>query len=170
MKTAEERRQCFDKFLSKIKYERIGNSCDVPINKSKGHKGYIMIKFSGFCKLHRAVYYYYNGLDHFTPAEWQRINKRKVVRHTCDNPSCVNSNHLLIGTQQDNVLDRVARNRSASREKNGNAKLSQIDVDFIRYYHKTHLNTEIAKFLGVNVSTVKRIVGNKNWMPLPTNP
>jgi hypothetical protein len=34
-----------------------------------------------------------------------------VVRHTCDVPSCVNPDHLLIGTQADNIQDAVKRNR-----------------------------------------------------------
>ena len=35
----------------------------------------------------------------------------QVVRHTCDNPPCVNPDHLLLGTQQDNVNDKMTRGR-----------------------------------------------------------
>ena len=35
-----------------------------------------------------------------------------VVRHTCDNPKCINPKHLVIGTAQDNVKDRDTRNRT----------------------------------------------------------
>lgn len=47
-----------------------------------------------------------------------------VVRHKCDNPSCCNPNHLELGTHQDNVADRVSRNRSAIGIANGRAKLT----------------------------------------------
>lgn len=37
------------------------------------------------------------------------LNKHSVVRHSCDNRKCINPDHLLLGTAQDNVNDRVAR-------------------------------------------------------------
>lgn len=37
--------------------------------------------------------------------------KGKVVRHTCDNPSCVNPAHLVLGTTKDNAADRQTRGR-----------------------------------------------------------
>lgn len=35
-----------------------------------------------------------------------------VVRHKCDNPRCINPEHLEVGTNKDNVSDRVARGRN----------------------------------------------------------
>lgn len=34
-----------------------------------------------------------------------------VIRHTCDNPGCLNPSHTLDGTQADNIADMVARGR-----------------------------------------------------------
>ncbi|MBJ7481754.1 MAG: HNH endonuclease [Rhodococcus sp.] len=38
-----------------------------------------------------------------------------VTRHACDNPPCVNPDHLLEGTQADNMADMSSRSRGAGR-------------------------------------------------------
>jgi hypothetical protein len=37
--------------------------------------------------------------------------KGETVRHTCDNPNCVNPSHLVKGTQKQNVQDCLNRGR-----------------------------------------------------------
>lgn len=39
------------------------------------------------------------------------VPKGLIVMHKCDNPSCVNPTHLVIGTQQDNIADKLAKSR-----------------------------------------------------------
>jgi len=52
-------------------------------------------------KVHRIVYELANGVS----------AEGLVVRHTCDNPKCINPNHLLLGTFGDNAHDKFVRNR-----------------------------------------------------------
>ena len=41
------------------------------------------------------------------------------VLHRCDNPPCVNTDHLFLGTNADNMADMIAKGRSARGEKHG---------------------------------------------------
>lgn len=72
--------------------------------------GYALVGWPGRASrcvgLHRLVYCMTHALDLNAIAG-------KVVRHTCDNPRCINPQHLLIGTQADNNRDRAERKRSA---------------------------------------------------------
>lgn len=45
-----------------------------------------------------------------------------VVRHMCDNPSCVNPAHLEVGTMADNIQDRDRRGRTAIGDRHGQRK------------------------------------------------
>lgn len=54
------------------------------------------------------------------------------VLHRCDVPSCVNPNHLFVGTAKDNAQDCIHKNRFVRGGKNGMAKLVAEDVAYIR--------------------------------------
>ena len=43
----------------------------------------------------------------------KQIEKGMVIMHGCDNPSCINPNHLSMGTHADNVADKVSKERQA---------------------------------------------------------
>lgn len=45
------------------------------------------------------------------------IPEGMVVRHKCDNKRCVNLDHLELGTQAENVMDRTTRGRDFNKSK-----------------------------------------------------
>lgn len=55
-----------------------------------------------------------------------------VVRHSCDNPSCCNPQHLAVGTDADNSRDMVERGRSNKGSKHPQTKLNEADVLRVR--------------------------------------
>ena len=87
-----------------------------------------------------------------------------VVRHSCDNPLCINPKHLTIGTQLDNIKDRNQRGRTAVGENVGSAKLSERDVLLIR---SSSISTrKLGAMFGISSSSVSNIKNKISWRHL----
>lgn len=93
-----------------------------------------------------------------------------LVLHNCpdgDNPSCVNPAHLWLGTNADNVADRVRKGRSKPRrgEQHGRAKLTADDVRNIRaLYAEGELSQrQIGELYGITQQHIGHIVNHKTW-------
>lgn len=89
--------------------------------------------------------------------------KGKLVRHTCDNPRCINPEHLRLGTQQDNMDDKVARRRQARGTTHYDTHLSKDDVLFIRSSKGVISAKALAKRFGIAIRTVYYILDGTNW-------
>lgn len=74
------------------------------------------------------------------------------IRHTCDNPKCVNPSHLLIGTPAENVADKVSRGRQSRT-----IKITDQQVQEIR--ESTDTIISLAKRYKVSVGLVTLIRG-----------
>ena len=77
------------------------------------------------------------------------------VLHKCDNPPCINPDHLFLGTRAENCQDAASKDRFPLNEKHHNTKLSVDEVHAIRSSTLTRL--ELATQYGVNASTITRI-------------
>lgn len=93
------------------------------------------------------------------------------VCHTCDNPGCVNPNHLFVGTALDNHRDCVAKGRHVAPprragEQNGEAKITNEQAAWARATLTAGRMTgrEVAKHLGISETQVSRIKHNKSWL------
>lgn len=89
------------------------------------------------------------------------------VLHRCDNPICVNTEHLFLGTQGDNIADMVAKGRQQRRagEANHEAKLTLEQVGEIRacYAEGGVTFAALGGRFGVCEATISHIVNGRTW-------
>lgn len=95
------------------------------------------------------------------------IPNGKWILHKCDNPSCVNWEHLWLGTPKDNSADRDAKGRAYIKygEEAPIAKLTEVAVRDIRAMHATGISSyDIhAKYNFVTHKTIRRVINFIFW-------
>jgi hypothetical protein len=154
-----------------IKYIITEKGCHECISHHKDRKGYpiITVNYKNF-HMSRYIYEIHHG----------PIPKGLMVRHKCDNPACINPDHLEIGTAYDNVHDMIDRGRAkhgntppppSIGSKNKIAKLNeQKVVDILKRLEKGESQASIARDYGVNRVRICEIAKGKSWkhVKLPT--
>ena len=93
-----------------------------------------------------------------------------IVRHKCDNRSCLNPAHLELGTIQDNIKDKIARGRSRGGHRRGeNSTNVKLNVDQVREIRENPygciLECQAHRF-GCSTSQISRIMQNDRWSEL----
>lgn len=100
----------------------------------------------------------------FALATREVVEPRRHVLHSCDNPSCVNPDHLRQGTQAENMSDACERNRIARGTRHGAHKLDDSQVQAIRLAAAAgEIQWQIADRFGVSQMTVSDIVRRRTW-------
>lgn len=89
------------------------------------------------------------------------IPEGMVIRHTCDNPSCVNPAHLLVGTQRQNMDDAIERERFAKGDGHHSAKLTEDSVREILMSERPA--AEIAAEYAVHPDLIRMIQRGARW-------
>ncbi len=113
---------------------------------SCNRKGYGTVRICDkVYRVHRIMYELFVG----------GIEDNQCVCHKCDNPKCVNPEHLFLGTRADNSKDAAVKDRLKQ-------KLESSDIFFIRELHQDGLTQgEIGRFIGVTQSYVSNVLNKK---------
>lgn len=83
------------------------------------------------------------------------------ICHKCDVRSCVNPDHLFVGTHKDNMADRDKKNRQARGSRQHLSKLTEDLVRYIRASSKS--SAELSLEVGVNASSVCAARARRTW-------
>lgn len=150
---ATEKHVLDDRFWSKVR-KNPTNGC-WEWNSSKNNRGYGMFSCRGLGfrnkKLaHRLSYEFHNG----------PIDAGKHILHACDNPSCVNPDHLSCGSRSDNMRDCSNKFRSGNQ-----IVTDDIRASIFSEYIAGAPRDEIAKRHGVSPATVSDYISgrSKGW-------
>ena len=111
----------------------------------------------GTCMLHRVVFYRKAG---YLPT---------VVMHTCDNPRCINPEHLVAGDWDSNNKDRASKGRSAKRN-DAKRKITDEQAAAIRLRYnpvrscKPNPNgpAALAREFGVDIGVIYNIIKGRS--------
>lgn len=120
---------------------------------SKDGRGYgVFCRGNKTCRAHRISYEAYKG----------KIPADMVICHSCDNPSCINPDHLRVGTMKENMADREARGRrDVKGEQIGTSKLTESDVREIR---SSSLSlAAISEKYGIDKSNAWLVKTGRSW-------
>lgn len=156
-----------ERFWSKVKKE---NACWLWTAGTSSGYGLFWLNGENYLA-HRISWMWHNNLP---------LKAEMIVLHKCDIPTCVNPEHLVLGTTQDNVADRVSKGRSAfgarngtythpetvkKGEANGRAILTEELVRAIRKeYSESFVSYHIsAKKYGVSKSLIFKVVNYELW-------
>ena len=111
-------------------------------------------------RAHRASWYLSHG----------EVPPGVLVCHKCDNPSCVNPEHLFLGTRRDNVRDMLEKGRSFDRRAAmiGERRAAKLNWEKVREIRRLaengcHVKT-LAQEYGVTPANIRAILRGKTWV------
>jgi hypothetical protein len=131
---------------------------------TSSRNGYGMLRYGGeYVGAHRAYFAHYVA----------PIPAGRVVMHVCDQPACVNPDHLVLGTVEANMVDKRLKGRANTLhgEANGWAKFSSADV--LRIFEQRAAGVtmkSLAAEYGVTSTAISHVIARDRHatVPIPT--
>lgn len=124
---------------------------------AKHEKGYGILRIDGRQhRAHRLAWELANG----------PVPDGKLVLHSCDNPSCLNLEHLSVGSASENTADMLAKSRNMKGNECSWSLLTEEDVVFIKAELAKGIRGtkyRLAKRFGVSFGAIADIESGKNW-------
>lgn len=99
------------------------------------------------------------------------IPEGMCVLHKCDNPACFNIDHLFLGTMQDNMTDKMKKNRHFVHRGSAckSSKLNEEKAKNIFSLKNKIPAHKIAKHYNVSISCIQRIMQKITWKHIHEN-
>lgn len=117
---------------------------------------------------------FYNGEKQVSAHRWSYatfkgpIPEGKDICHTCDNPACVNPEHLWAGTERENMHDMMAKGRSVFGRGGMPRKLKETDIPKIfKLKAEGWTQRAIAKKFGVAQPIISGVLKGTRWSQVP---
>ena len=143
-------------------------------NKHIAPNGYGTMRYAGGTNTgaHRVSFMVFNG----------EIPDGMVVRHhptLCNNKRCVNPEHLIVGTHQENIHDKILAGTMNQGESHYRSNLTESDVIMMREIYDKHIKgkgsasnkehsvPKLAKMFGVSYQLADRVCRRLTWKHLP---
>lgn len=145
----------FDRFIEKV--EKTDSCWNWTAGKYRGGYGQFRRLVDGkwtMAKTHRYSYEYFKG----------EIPKGYLICHKCDNPSCVNPEHLFAGTTKDNVRDCIEKGRKKIGRNPKHRLLTKELAVQIREDHKQGMSyAELQEKYQQSKQQISRVVRGDIW-------
>ena len=93
------------------------------------------------------------------------IGEGLIIMHSCDEPSCINPEHLSAGTVAENNADMVAKNRHAKGDGFRHSKMTDEKAAKLRMRHAQGGITQdqLAEEFGISRGNVGFILRRERW-------
>lgn len=145
--------------IERLSIPEPNSGCSLWMGATNEH-GYGYLTIAGKqVKAHRASWSVANG----------DIPPAMCVLHRCDNPACVNPDHLFLGTQAENVRDMLSKRRwkAPYRRRGAESHLCKLTEDQVRFiFASSKSSRELAVRFGIGQEHVNSIKGKRVWRHL----